>query len=104
MASAGVSSKPCNDGDAAMSPRKTDKATQGDAVRFEDALRELETTVQRLESGDLALEDSLAAFEQGVALVRVLNEKLTGVERRVEVLMRNHQGGLETRPLDPVEE
>jgi len=90
-----------------MSPRKTDKKPASDAVPFEDALRDLEGTVQRLESGDLSLEDSLAAFEQGVALVRVLNEKLAGVERRVEVLMRDREGAegeLRTRPLDPVDE
>ena len=69
-------------------------------VRFEDALRDLEETVQRLESGELSLEDALAAFERGVGLVRVLNEKLAEVEQRVEVLMRDSQGRLRTRPLD----
>jgi exodeoxyribonuclease VII small subunit len=80
------------------------KPTKQDPPRFEEALRDLESTVQRLESGELSLEDSLAAFEQGVALVRVLNEKLEGIERRVDVLMRDHEGGLRTRPLDTVEE
>ncbi|TMA82666.1 MAG: exodeoxyribonuclease VII small subunit [Deltaproteobacteria bacterium] len=72
----------------------------GSRVRFEDALRDLEETVQRLESGELSLEDALAAFERGVGLVRVLNEKLAEVEQRVEVLMRDSQGRLRTRPLD----
>jgi exodeoxyribonuclease VII small subunit len=73
-------------------------------VRFEDALQDLEETVQRLESGELSLEDALAAFERGVGLVRVLNEKLAEVEQRVEVLMRDSQGRLGTRPLDPESE
>jgi exodeoxyribonuclease VII small subunit len=73
-------------------------------VRFEDALRDLEQTVQRLESGDLSLEDALAAFERGVALVRVLNEKLAEVERKVELLMRAPDGTLRTRPVDAEEE
>ena len=72
-------------------------------VRFEDALHELEETVQRLESGELSLEDSLAAFERGVALVRVLNDKLAGVERKIEVLMRDADGRLRTRSLEPEE-
>ena len=72
----------------------------GSRVRFEDALRDLEETVQRLESGELSLEDALAAFERGVGLVRLLNEKLAEVEQRVEVLMRDSQGRLRTRPLD----
>lgn len=73
-------------------------------VRFEDALHDLEETVQRLESGELSLEDALAAFERGVGLVRVLNEKLGEVEQRVEVLMRDSQGRLRARPFDPESE
>jgi exodeoxyribonuclease VII small subunit len=81
-------------------------ADDGEAspVRFEEALGDLEATVQRLESGELSLEDALAAFERGVGLVRVLNEKLVEVEQRVEVLMRDSQGRLRTRALDPESE
>lgn len=74
---------------------------EADPVRFEDALHDLEATVQRLESGELSLEDALAAFERGVGLVRVLNDKLVEVEQRVEVLMRDSRGRLGTRPIDP---
>ena len=73
-------------------------------VRFEDALQDLEATVQRLESDELSLEDSLAAFERGVALVRLLNDKLAEVEQRVEVLMRDGEGKLKTRALDTEQE
>jgi exodeoxyribonuclease VII small subunit len=69
-------------------------------VRFEDALETLEQTVQQLESGELSLEESLAAFERGVALVRLLNDKLAAVEQRVEVLMRDSSGKLRTRTLE----
>ena len=72
-------------------------------VQFEDALRDLEQTVQRLESGEMSLEDSLAAFERGVALVRLLNDKLAAVERKIEVLMRDADGKLRTRPLETEE-
>ena len=75
-----------------------------DPTRFEDALHDLEDTVQRLESGELSLEDALVAFERGVGLVRILNEKLAAVEQRVEVLMRDSQGRLGTRALDPESE
>jgi len=44
--------------------------------------------VAKLESGSLSLEDSLAAFEQGVGLVRRLSGTLDEAERRVEVLLR----------------
>lgn len=69
-------------------------------AKFEDALAELEGVVRRLEQGELPLEDSLAAFERGIALVRLLSERLTQVEQRVEVLLRSEGGKLVVRPLD----
>ncbi len=70
------------------------------AQKFEDGLADLEATVAKLESGDLSLEESLAAFERGVGLVKALNERLGAVERRIDVLTRDGNGGLKTRPLD----
>jgi len=67
--------------------------------RFEDGLAELEGIVQRLEKGELPLEDSLAAFERGVALVRTLSQRLAEVEQRVEVLLRSESGKLLLRPV-----
>lgn len=60
--------------------------------KFEEALHDLEGIVEQLETGDLALDDALTAFEQGVALVRQLGDKLTEVEKRVEVLTRDPSG------------
>jgi exodeoxyribonuclease VII small subunit len=60
--------------------------------KFEDALRDLEGIVEKLETGDLPLDEALGAFEEGVALVRRLGEKLTEVEKRVEVLTRDPSG------------
>ena len=68
--------------------------------KFEDGLAELEATVAKLESGELTLEDSLAAFERGVGLVKALNERLGVVEQRIEVLTRDGNGTLRTRPLE----
>ena len=69
-------------------------------LRFEDGLAELEATVTKLESGELTLEDSLAAFERGVGLVKVLNERLGAVEQRIEILTRDGNGTLRTRPFE----
>ena len=55
--------------------------------RFEDVMKRLEQIVGALERGDLPLEDALAAFEQGVGLVRRAQARLADMERRVEVLM-----------------
>jgi exodeoxyribonuclease VII small subunit len=43
--------------------------------KFESALEELESIIEQLESGDLSLDDSLAAFEKGVGLVKYCNQK-----------------------------
>jgi exodeoxyribonuclease VII small subunit len=57
-----------------------------------------------LESGELTLEDSLAAFERGVGLVKVLNERLGAVEQRIEILTRAGNGTLRTRPFEAEQE
>jgi exodeoxyribonuclease VII small subunit len=59
---------------------------------FEDALRDLEGIVEKLETGDLSLEEALGAFEEGVSLVRYLEDTLVAVEKRVEVLTRDQSG------------
>jgi exodeoxyribonuclease VII small subunit len=69
--------------------------------KFEDELKDLEAIVAQIDSGEPSLEDSIAAFERGVGLVRALNQKLDEVERKVELLMRNAQGELKTTPYDP---
>ena len=60
--------------------------------KFEEALRDLEGLVEKLETGDLSLDEALGAFEEGVGLVRHLGEKLTEVEKRVEVLTLDPSG------------
>jgi exodeoxyribonuclease VII small subunit len=68
-------------------------------TRFESALEELEQVVEQLESGELSLEESLTAFEKGVGLVRFCNQKLTEVEKKIEMLVRDKEGKLELKEL-----
>lgn len=55
--------------------------------RFESALTELETLVQRLEQGELSLEESLALFERGVALTHACRSALDAAEQKVQILL-----------------
>ena len=71
--------------------------------KFEEELKDLEEIVGKIDSGELTLEDSIGAFERGVALVRSLNQKLDEIEKKVEVLSRNTQGDLRTAPLEGIE-
>ncbi len=68
--------------------------------KFEAGLYDLEELVEKLETGELSLEEALGAFEEGVGLVQHLGEKLTEVEKRVEVLTRDQNGlfQLQTMP------
>jgi exodeoxyribonuclease VII small subunit len=68
--------------------------------KFDAAMAELEAIVARLEAGELPLEEALAAFENGVALVRALNQRLSDAEGRVELLIRDADGKLRLQPLD----
>lgn len=56
-------------------------------LTFREAMAELERTVSELEGNTLELEESLARYERGVALVRALRGRLDGAQQRIEVLM-----------------
>ena len=68
--------------------------------KFEEAVEELERVVDRLESGELSLEESLAAFEDGVKLVKFCNEKLNEVEKKIELLVKDKEGKLQLKSLE----
>lgn len=59
--------------------------------KFEDALRKLEEILRTMEGGGLTLEESLKAFEEGIRLSRLCNEKLDEAERRVEILLKQDE-------------
>ncbi|HZV54720.1 MAG TPA: exodeoxyribonuclease VII small subunit [Rhodocyclaceae bacterium] len=53
---------------------------------FEAALQELESIVQAMEAGEAPLEESLAAYERGVALLKHCQETLTAAEKKLQIL------------------
>jgi len=61
---------------------------------FEASLRALEEVVERLENGDLTLEESLACFEAGVKSAARCRQLLQDVELKVELLLKDRDGGL----------
>jgi exodeoxyribonuclease VII small subunit len=75
-------------------------STTAENKLFEAAMGELEALVAQLEGGDLPLEQALAAFEQGVGLVRQLTQRLTEAESRVEQLTRGADGTMRLEALD----
>jgi exodeoxyribonuclease VII small subunit len=81
---------------------------------FERALDELERLVERLEHGDLPLEEALRTFERGVELTRHCQSALKAAQQRVEILLRRNgqataepfaaseESASETGPMPPV--
>ena len=63
-------------------------------VKFEDALSTLESIVEKLERGELSLEESLAAFEEGIRLSRICSKRLEEAEKKIEILIKGEDGQL----------
>ena len=66
---------------------------------FEQALAELEECADRLEQGDLPIDEALRLFERGVKNVQRCRKALTQVENKVERLMTNSAGDITTSAL-----
>jgi exodeoxyribonuclease VII small subunit len=69
------------------------------SVDFEQSLTDLQTLVERLENGELSLEDSLTAFEQGIRLTRDCQGALAQAEQKVQMLLER-DGELVEEALD----
>jgi exodeoxyribonuclease VII small subunit len=71
---------------------------------FEEALARLEQIVRQMEQGDVALETSLALFEEGVRLSRHCAHKLDEAEKRIAVLTAGEDGSITAADLETGEE
>ncbi|HTJ42126.1 MAG TPA: exodeoxyribonuclease VII small subunit [Kofleriaceae bacterium] len=80
-------------------------AASGDPAEpgFDAVLARLREVVERLEGGNLSLEDSLRVYEEGVGLARKGHELLDRAEKRVELLVSS-AGGVTTAPMPPDED
>ena len=73
-------------------PKKSETSTKS----FEQAMEELERLVDTMEKGELSLDDSLKAFEEGVRLTRFCQQSLSEAEQRVLMLTeKSPEAGLE---------
>lgn len=73
-------------------------------MSFEKALSELEETVEKLEKGDLSLDESLGLFEKGVGLAKFLRGELDKAEKKIEILLQDEGGEKKTEPFQLDEE
>ena len=68
---------------------------------FESALERLEEIVEKMEGGDLPLEEAMALFEEGVKLGQSCQKRLDEAERRITLLIEKADGALEEEDFDP---
>jgi len=71
---------------------------------FEKSLARLEEVVRRLESPQLALDEAMKLFEEGVELSRECQKQLEEAEGRVEILLKKADGKLVAEPFEPENE
>lgn len=76
-----------------MTRKRTDKT-------YEQAFAELTAVVEKLQGGDLPLEETIALFERGVALSKECEKFLDNAGRRIEVLLQDADGNLEVADLE----
>jgi exodeoxyribonuclease VII small subunit len=83
------------EGDAGMS---ADPQAELENLSFEAALEKLEKIVQRLESGDVGLEESIRIYEEGVRIKAFCEKKLNEAQMRVEKIVLAPDGSVKTEP------
>ena len=72
--------------------------TSLETMSFEEALQELETIVRRLEEGKTNLDEAINVYERGAALRAYCEKKLKDARMRVEKIVVNSDGTIETKP------
>ena len=65
---------------------------------FESAIKRLEAIVEELESGNLALDDALKKFQEGVKISRFCSKKLDETEKKVAILLKDEEGEVRSEP------
>jgi exodeoxyribonuclease VII small subunit len=70
-------------------------------IDFDSGLKKLEGIVQRLDTGELSLEQSLKIFEEGIDLVGLLTRKLDEAEKKIETLTQTEDGSITIKDFDP---
>ena len=64
---------------------------------FEENLKELESIVKKLESGDVSLDEMLELFEQGIARTKECTAQLKNAEQKINILVKNSLGEVEEK-------
>ena len=69
-------------------------------LTFEQAVSRLEEVIQKLDDGNLSLDESLGLFEEGIKLSRQCSKQLTAAQGRLETVIKKSDGSIETKMVD----
>ena len=83
---------------------ETKKIQRSEEMPFEAAIARLEVIVKTMEGDSLSLDESLALYEEGVALTRRLNRELEEAEQKVRILQRTSDGEIVPAPFASTED
>lgn len=73
-----------------MKPKKTEKS-------FEDSFSRLEKILEKLESEDVTLEETIKLYEEGLTLTKFCYEKLNNAELKIKEITKSNKGNLEVK-------
>lgn len=85
-----------------MTTKKPPKKTKSETINFEKSLEKLNLLVEKMERGNLALEQSLQYYEEGITLVRQCQKALANAEQKIEILT-NQNGKATVKPYEQLE-
>ncbi|MCF6156762.1 MAG: exodeoxyribonuclease VII small subunit [Candidatus Brocadia sp.] len=66
-------------------------------IKFEDALKGLEDIVERLEKGDMSLDETLSGYEEGIKLYKQCVVLLEDAEKKIQILVKGENGAFRTK-------
>ncbi|MDN3511995.1 MAG: exodeoxyribonuclease VII small subunit [Candidatus Jettenia sp. CY-1] len=69
-------------------------------IKFADALKGLEDIVERIERGDLSLDEALSEYESGIKLYKQCVSMLEDAEKKIQILMKDGNGGFRTKDFE----
>ena len=79
------------------------KASPGENLKFEQALKRLEEIVEEMEAGEVSLDDLLKKYEEGMKLAQFCQAKLNEAQQKIEVLTKSKSGEVKLRAFEKVE-
>lgn len=73
-------------------------------MKFEEALDRLESSVRRLESGSLPLDDAIKLYEESMELVKICHRRLSSAENKIRILVEAEDGSVSDKPFGGIDE